>query len=147
MTEEDRRNKNLILITFLKTLFNDYKIKAEYSTDDKDINVIVVQESSGQKEVFFGSDNPLYNYFNIEIFGDNIQEEYETANKINDLIGKTKFIDYRKPLPSGSGTPIYENQKWQIIFKQYTNPRAIEYLDIRRVSYTSTYQLVVNRVS
>ena len=134
MTEEDRRNKNLILIEFLKTIINDYKIKAEYSTDDKDINVIVVQESSGQKEVFFGSDNPLYNYFNIEIFGDNIQKEYETANKINDLIGNTKYIDYK-------------NQKWQIIFKQYTNPRAIEYYDIRRVSYTSTYQLVVNRVS
>lgn len=134
MTEEDRRNKNLILIEFLKTVINDYTIKAEYSTNDKDTNVIVVQESSGQKEVFFGSDNPLYNYFNIEIFGDNIQKEYETANMINDLIGMTKYLDYK-------------NQKWQIIFKQYTNPRAIEYYDIRRVSYTSTYQLVVNRVS
>ena len=146
MTEEDRRNKNLILIEFLKTIINDYKIKAEYSTNDNDTNVIVVQESSGQKEVFFGSDNPLYNYFNIEIFGDNIQKEYETANRINDLIGKTKFITYKKKL-SSSGTPTYENQLWQIIFKQYTNPRAIEYYDIRRVSYTSTYQLVVNRVS
>lgn len=146
MTEEDRRNKNLILIEFLKTIINDYKIKAEYSTNDNDTNVIVVQESSGQKEVFFGSDNPLYNYFNIEIFGDNIQKEYETANRINDLIGKTKFITYKKKL-SSSGTPTFENQLWQIIFKQYTNPRAIEYYDIRRVSYTSTYQLVVNRVS
>ena len=146
MTEEDRRNKNLILIEFLKTIINDYKIKAEYSTDDKDIKVIVVQESSGIKEVFFDTDNPLYNYFNIEIFGDNIQEEYETANKINDLIGMTKFITYKKQI-SSSGTPTYENQTWQIIFKQYTNPRAIEYYDIRRVSYTSTYQLVVNRVS
>ena len=134
MTEEDRRNKNLILITFLSSIIKDYKIKAEYSTNDKDTNVIVVQESSGQKEVFFGSDNPLYNYFNIEIFGESIQDEYRTANKINDLIGQTKFINFN-------------NQKWQIIFKQYTNPRAIEYYDIRRVSYTSTYQLVVNRVS
>lgn len=134
MTEEDKRNKNLILIELLKTIINDYKIKAEYSTNDKDTNVIVVQESSGQKDVFYGDITPLYNYFNIEIFGDNIQAEYETANKINDLIGNTKYIDYK-------------NQKWQIIFKQYTNPRAIEYLDIRRVSYTSTYQLVVNRVS
>lgn len=146
MTEEDKRNKNLILIEFLKTIIDDYIIKAEYSTNDKDTNVIVVQESSGQKEVFFGSDNPLYNYFNIEIFGDNIQKEYETANRINDLIGQTKFITYKKKL-SSSGTPTYENQLWQIIFKQYTNPRAIEYYDIRRVSYTSTYQLVVNRVS
>lgn len=146
MTEEDKRNKNLILIEFLKTIINDYKIKAEYSTNDKDINVIVVQESSGQKDVFFDNNNSLYNYFNIEIFGDNIKEEYETANKINDLIGQTKFITYKKKL-SSSGTPTYENQLWQIIFKQYTNPRAIEYYDIRRVSYTSTYQLVVNRVS
>lgn len=146
MTEEDKRNKNLILIEFLKTIINDYKIKAEYSTNDKDINVIVVQESSGQKDVFFDNNNSLYNYFNIEIFGDNIKEEYETANRINDLIGQTKFITYKKKL-SSSGTPTYENQLWQIIFKQYTNPRAIEYYDIRRVSYTSTYQLVVNRVS
>lgn len=146
MTEEDKRNKNLILIEFLKTIIDDYTIKAEYSTNDKDINVIVVQESSGQKDVFFDNNNSLYNYFNIEIFGDNIKEEYETANKINDLIGQTKFITYKKKL-SSSGTPTYENQLWQIIFKQYTNPRAIEYYDIRRVSYTSTYQLVVNRVS
>lgn len=146
MTEEDKRNKNLILIEFLKTIIDDYTIKAEYSTNDKDINVIVVQESSGQKDVFFDNNNSLYNYFNIEIFGDNIKEEYETANKINDLIGQTKFITYKKKL-SLSGTPTYENQLWQIIFKQYTNPRAIEYYDIRRVSYTSTYQLVVNRVS
>lgn len=134
MTEEDKRNKNLILIKFLQTIINDYQIKAEYSTNDKDVKVIVVQESSGSKEVFFGDITPLYNYFNIEIFGENIKEEYETANKINDLIGQTKFINFN-------------NQKWQIIFKQYTNPRAIEYYDIRRVSYTSTYQLVVNRVS
>lgn len=139
MTDEDKRNKNLILINFLKTIIDDYTIKAEYSTNDKDIKVIVVQEASGNKEVFFGDITPLYNYFNIEIFGDNIQEEYNTANKINDLIGHTKYLDFQ---PS-SGNP----QKWQIIFKQYTNPRAIEYLDIRRVSYTSTYQLVVNRVS
>ena len=139
MTDEDKRNKNLILINFLKTIINDYTIKAEYSTNDKDIKVIVVQEASGNKEVFFGDITPLYNYFNIEIFGDSIQEEYETANKINDLIGHTKYLDFQ---PSSGNT-----QKWQIIFKQYTNPRAIEYLDIRRVSYTSTYQLVVNRVS
>lgn len=138
MTEEDRRNKNFVLITLLKSLISDYTIKAEYSTNDKDIKVIVVQETSGSKVVFFGTENPLYNYFNIEIFGDNIQEEYETANKINDLIGQTKYIDIN----------VNNNiQKWQIIFKQYTNPRAIEYYDIRRVSYTSTYQLVVNRVS
>lgn len=134
MTEEDLRNKNVVLITFLNSYIDDFNIKAEFSTNDSDKKVIVVQESSGAKEVFFCDIPPLYNYFNIEIFGDNIKEEYETANKINDLIGKTKYLDYK-------------NQKWQIIFKQYTNPRAIEYYDIRRVSYTATYQLVVNRVS
>ena len=139
MTEEDKRNKNKVLIEYLRTLLTSYTIKAEYSTNDKDINVVVVQETSGNKEVFFGSDNPLYNYFNIEIFGDNIQQEYETANKINDLIGKDIYLEFK---PSKDNT-----QRWQIMFKQYTNPRAIEYLDIRRVSYTSTYQCVVNRIS
>lgn len=139
MTEEDKRNKNKVLIEYLRTLLTSYTIKAEYSTNDKDINVVVVQETSGNKEVFFGTDNPLYNYFNIEIFGDNIQQEYETANKINDLIGKDIYLDFK---PSKDNT-----QRWQIMFKQYTNPRAIEYLDIRRVSYTSTYQCVVNRIS
>lgn len=145
MTEEDRRTKNHILILFLKNLFSyyNYKIKAEFSTDDKDMNVIVVQEASGQKEVFFGTDNPLYNYFNIEIFGDSIKTNYEMANKINDLIGKNEYIDYRYYIDDEH----YEDQKWQIIFKQYTNPRAIEYMDIRRVAYSSTYQLVINRVS
>ena len=143
MTEEDKRNRNKVLITYLNSLLNGYTIKAEYSTNDKDINVIVVQETSGTKQVFYGTDNPLYNYFNIEIFGDNIQSEYETANKINDLIGKNIYLDFQ-PQGSGKDKPT---QRWQIIFKQYTNPRAIEYLDIRRVSYTSTYQCVVNRIS
>lgn len=133
MTEEDKRNKNKVLITYLRGLIKDYSVKAEYSTNDENTKVIVVQETSGRKEVFFGTDNPLYNYFDIEICGDNIQEEYEIANKINDLIGKNVYLDY------GS-------QKWQIMFKQYTNPRAIEYLDIRRVAYMSTYQCVVNRI-
>jgi len=133
VNETDRRNKNKVLITYLRSLIKDYKIKAEYSTDDKDIKVIVVQEASGNKQIFFDNNNALYNYFNIEIFGDNIQEEYEVANKINDLIGQTIYLEY-------------ESQYWQIIFNQYTNPRAIEYYDIRRVSYTSTYQCVVNRI-
>lgn len=138
MDETDRRNKNKVLITYLRSLINGYKIKAEYSTDDKDIKVIVVQEASGNKQIFYDNNNALYNYFNIEIFGDNIQEEYEVANKINDLIGQTIYLTY---------TVNKQPQYWQIIFNQYTNPRAIEYYDIRRVSYTSTYQCVVNRIS
>ena len=76
MTETDRRNKNLVLIQFLNSIISGFKIKAEFSTNDKDVKVIVVQETSGQKIVFFDNDNPLYSYFNIEIFGDSIEEEY-----------------------------------------------------------------------
>ena len=28
---------------------------------------------------------------------------------------------------------VMKQEKWQIIFKQYSNPQAIEYMDIRRV--------------
>ena len=134
MNETDRRNKNLVLIKYLSSIISGYKIKAEYSTNDNDLKVIVVQETSGTKQVFFDNDNPLYNYFNIELFGDNIQDVYNTSAKIGDLIGKDVYLDFG------------ENQKWQIIFKQYSNPRTIEYYDIRRVSYVMTLQCVVNRI-
>ena len=133
MTEEDIKNKNLVLIDYFSTLINDYKIKAEYSTNDKDTKVIVVQESSGEKVVFYNNDNPLFNYYNIEIFGDNIQNEKDTSVIIGNLIGKSIIHTYK-------------NQKWQIIFKQLANPRTTEYMDIRRVSYSCTMKLIVNRV-
>ena len=47
MTEQDIKNKNLVVITYLKSIIDDYLIKAEYSTNDKDINVILVQEDAG----------------------------------------------------------------------------------------------------
>lgn len=134
MTQEDVKNKNLVLITYLKTIINDYKIKAEYSTNDNDVKVIVVQEESGEKVVFFDCDNPLFNYYNINIFGANIQEAKDTSVVIGNLIGKSVLIDFN-------------NQKWQIIFKQLANPRTIEYMDIRRISYTSTLKCIVNRVA
>ena len=67
MTQEDIKNKNLVLCDFIHDLTN-YKVRAEYSTSNRDNEkVIVVQEQSGAKIVFF--DNPpLYNYYNIEIF-------------------------------------------------------------------------------
>ena len=133
MTEEDIKNKNLVLIDYFSTLINDYKIKAEYSTNDKDTNVIVVQETSGEKVVFYNNDNPLFNYYNIEIFGDNIKDEKDTSVVIGNLIGKSILH-------------TYNNQTWQLIFKQIANPRTIEYMDIRRVAYTSTMKLIVNRV-
>ena len=133
MTETDRRNKNLVLIQFLNSIISGFKIKAEFSTSDKDVKVIVVQETSGQKIVFFDNDNPLYSYFNIEIFGDSIEEEYKTSAKIGDLIGHNNYVDF-------------QGQKWQILIKQYSNPRTIQYYDIRRVSYTMTFQCIVNRI-
>ena len=134
MTQEDIKNKNLVLITYLKTIIGDYKIKAEYSTNDNDVKVIVVQEESGEKIVFFDCDNPLFNYYNINIFGDSIQDAKDTSVIIGNLIGKSILVDFN-------------GQKWQIIFKQLANPRTIEYMDIRRISYTSTLKCIVNRVA
>ena len=37
-------------------------------------------------------------------------------------------------------------EKWQIIFEQYVNPQAIEYMDIRRVGYNATMKCIVNKV-
>lgn len=142
MTEADIKNKNLVLISYLDSIINDYKVKAEYSTNDNDLKVIVCQEDSGEKIVFYDNDNPLFNYYMINIYGDNIKSEKETSVVIGNLIGKSvllDFIDKTKTKP--------ETQKWQIIFMQMTNPRAIQYMDIRRVAYTSTLKCIVNRIA
>ena len=133
MTEQDIKNKNLVLIDYLKSIINGYKIKAEYSTNDKDIQVIDVTETSGQKIVMWNN-NPLYNYYDINIYGDSIKNAKETSVEIGNLIGKNIYFDWR-------------NQKWQIMFKQFANPRTIAYEDIRRIAYTSTLQCVVNRIN
>lgn len=134
MTEQDIKNKNLVLITYLNTLINGYKVKAEYSTNDNDVKVIVVTETSGEKVVFFDNNNSLFNYYDIQIYGDNIQDAKETSVTIGNLIGKMVMVDYN-------------NQKWQIIFQQFANPRTIEFMDIRRIAYTMTLKCVVNRVA
>lgn len=133
MTEQDINNKNLVLIAYLNTIIDGFKIKAEYSTNDNDIQVIVVQETSGEKVVLWDT-NPLFNYYNIDIYGDNIKIAKETSVTIGNLIGNNIYFDWN-------------NQKWQIMFKQFTNPRTIVYEDIRRVSYTATLQCIVNRIS
>ena len=125
--------KNLVLISYLQSIFNKYQVKAEFSTNDDDKRVIVVKEQPGEKVVFFGDIDPLYNYYQVEIWGLSIRENKDTANAIGDLIGKHILIDYN-------------NSKWQIIFRQYSNPQAIEYRDIRRVGYVATLQCVVNKV-
>lgn len=134
MTEQDIKNKNLVLISYLNTLINGYKVKAEYSTNDNDVKVIVVTETSGEKVVFFDNDNPLFNYYDVQIYGDNIKDAKETSVTIGNLIGKMVIIDYN-------------NQKWQLIFQQFANPRTIEFMDIRRIAYTMTLKCVVNRVA
>lgn len=134
MTEQDIKNKNLVLISYLNQIVDGYKVKAEFSTNDIDTKTIVCQETSGQKIVFFNNDNALFNYFTINVYGDNIKDQYEVINEIGRLIGKSVLIDYN-------------NQKWQLIFKQMANPRAIQYMEIRRVAYTTTLQCIVNRVA
>lgn len=141
MSEQDIKNKNLVLCSYLDSIINGYKVKAEYSTNSQDDKVIVVQETSGSKEIFFEA-NPIYNYYNIDIFGDNISNAKNISVEIGNLIGKDIYFDY----VVGHGSH-QEVQKWQIIIKQFANPRTIEYKDIRRVSYTMTMQTIVNRIA
>ena len=138
MTEQDIKNKNLVLINYLGSIINGFKVKAEYSTNDNDIKVVVCQEESGQKIVFYDNDKPLFNYYMINVYGNNIKEEKEVSVVIGNLIGKSIILDYEV-----DGTV----QKWQLIFMQMTNPRAIQYMDIRRVAYTMTLKCIVNRVA
>ena len=133
MSEQDIKNKNLILIDYLRSIIDGYKIKAEYSTNDNDIQVIVVQETSGQKIVLWNTD-PLYNYYDVNIYGDNIQNAKNVSVEIGNLIGNNIYFEWN-------------NQQWQIMVKQFSNPMTIAYEDIRRVSYTMTLQCIVNRIS
>lgn len=126
--------KNLVLISYIQSLFKDFLVKAEFSTNDKDKSVIVVQEQPGQKVVFFGDIDPMFNYFQINIYGLSIRECYESSVLIGSLIGQHVIVDYDK-------------DKYQIIFKQYSNPQAIEYLDIRRVGYSATLQCIINKIA
>ena len=130
----DVSKKNLVLISYLQSLFTDYRVKAEFSTNDDDKKVIVVQEQPGEKIVFYGDITPLFNYYQINIYGLSVRDSKNTATQIGELIGKHVIFEY-------------EGNKWQIIFSQYSNPQAIEYLDIRRVGYSSTLKCVVNQIA
>ena len=133
MTEIDIKNKNKVLIDFLRSITNNFIVRAEYSTNDEDKIVIVVQEESGMKVVFYDAD-PLYNYYNVDIFGDNIQTCKNVSVDIGNLIGQNIYFNWN-------------DQKWQILIKQFSNPRTLEWSDIRRVSYTMTLQCIINRIS
>ena len=133
MTQEDIKNKNLVLIDYLRSITNNFIVRAEYSTFDDDKNVIVVQEEAGNKVIFYDG-STMYNYYNVDIFGENIQTCKNLSVDIGNLIGNNIYFNWK-------------NQKWQILIKQFSNPRTLEWSDIRRVSYTMTLQCIINRIS
>lgn len=136
---QDIKNKQLVVIDFLRNYIDDntWKIKSEYSTNDNDKKVIVVQEQTGQKVIFYGDCDPINNYYQIQIWGTSIQEEKEMSLLIQQLIGTNNYIEKKV----GN-----KNQKWQILIKQFSNFQPIEYLDIRRVGYTATMLCIVSKI-
>lgn len=150
MTQNDVERKQLVLIEYLQEIINEYtkgqvdefrkpikwKVKAEYSTNDNDKRVVTVQEQSGLKTVFYGNCTPINNYYMIDIYGLSIKECKNLSLLIGSLIGQNIKRDT---------TFNGKKEKWQIIFKQWVNPQAIEYLDIRRVGYNSTLKCIVNK--
>lgn len=147
MTQKDVERKQLILIDYLQELVNNYatenwKVKAEYSTNDNDKRVITVQEQDGNKVVFYGDCTPLFNYYMIDIYGLSIQENKNLSLMIGSLIGKNIIRDVKNKDDDGN----IIDEKWQLMFMQWVNPQAIEYLDIKRVGYNSTLKCVVNKV-
>lgn len=147
MNLKDIERKQIIVCNYLQSLIDEnstesWKIKAEYSTNDNDDNVAVVQEQTGEKQVFFEDTTPLYNYYNIDIFGKTIQECKNLSLLLGNLIGTNNIINVEYQDESGKNWL----EKWQIIFKQFTNPQTLEYQDLRRVSYNMTMQCIVSRV-
>lgn len=142
MTQKDIERKQLILIDYIQELVNNYttekwKIKAEYSTNDKDKRVITIQEQTGEKTVFYGDIMPIFNYYMFDIYGLSIQECKNISLMLGYLIGKNVIREV-----NNNG----KLEKWQIMFIQWANPQPIEYLDIRRVGYNATYKCVVNKI-
>ena len=81
-------DKNLILIRYLETIIKGYLIKSEISSNDIDTKVIVVQMTTGERELMY--DDYLYDYFNIQVFGKSIREQKQTAYEIS-LLARTKY--------------------------------------------------------
>jgi hypothetical protein len=146
MNKDDIKRKNKILIKYLQSLnLNDeFTFKGEFQTDSNTEKVVVVQETSGSKIVFYGNATPLFNYYSIQVFGLSISESKSLSADIGNLIG---ISDYINVIYNDPKTKKKYNEKWQIIFQQYSNPQPIEYLDIRRVGYTATLKCIVNLVS
>lgn len=124
-------DKNLIITRYLKDLFPEYLIKSEISTNDEDNKVIVVQIATGNREILY--DGYIYDNFTIEIFGTSIRENKQTAYEIGLLPGNNIIYEYN-------------GDKYQILFKQMSNPTNIMYQDIRRIGYTLTLQTIINKM-
>lgn len=127
--KDGKIDKNLILIAYLETIVKGYLIKSEISSNDEDTAVIVVQMASGPKEVMFSGDY-LYDNFTIEIFGNSIREQKQTAYELGLLPGNNVSFNYN-------------GKTYQLLFKAISNPTNILYQDIRRVGYTMTLQVVL----
>lgn len=130
-------DKNLVLINYLKENasdlgLDDFKIKSEYSLNDTDINVLVVQMQQGEKEVLYDG-NKLNDYFMIQIFGQSIREEKQIAVELNELIGENIITSYN-------------DTNYQIMFMQFSNAQTIAYQDIQRVGYTLTLKTIINEM-
>lgn len=139
MSIEEIQLKQFVFIKFLKQITNDssWNFKQEYSTNDKDTKVVTVQEQAGEKVVFYGDIEPLFNYYMVNIYGASIREEKELATLLGYQIGINHYIDLEI-----NGV----QQKWQVMIKQFSNFQTIEFIDIRRVGYSSTFQVIVNKV-
>lgn len=139
MSIEEIQLKQFVFIKFLKQITNDssWNFKQEYSTNDKDTKVVTVQEQAGEKVVFYGNIEPLFNYYMVNIYGASIREEKELSTLLGYQIGINHYIDLEI-----DGV----QQKWQVMIKQFSNFQAIEFIDIRRVGYSSTFQVIVNKV-
>lgn len=124
-------DKNLILIKYLKSKFPEYLVKSEISTNDEDTSVILVQMAPGPREILF--EGYIYDNFNIEIFGQSIRENKQTAYKIGLLPGENITFEYN-------------GKEYQILFRQMSNPTSIFYEDIRRIGYTLTLQTIINEI-
>ena len=128
-------DKNLILIEYLKTLISGFVFKAEYSTNDENLKVVVVTQRPTEKQVLWCG-KKLFEAFQIEIFGDSMREAKEVANRIGELIGDNVIFTYDD----------YGNEQYQIMFMQISNPQSIMYEDIRRIGYTMVLRTLINKI-
>lgn len=126
--KDNKIDKNLILIAYLESIIKGYVVKSEISSNDDDVNVIVVQMATGPKEILFES--YLYDNFTIQIFGNSIREQKTTAYELGLLPGENVTFNYN-------------GKNYQLLFKEISNPQNVFYQDIRRVGYTLTLQVVL----